>query len=89
MKTRSRTRIVKPKPRYNDEDYHYSGMCLLAAEEPASVEDALKDQAWKGAMQDEMDSILENHTWEVTSLPPGHRAIGLKWIFKVKRDAAG
>ena len=27
--------------------------------------------------------------WELASLPPGHRAIGLKWVFKVKRDPSG
>jgi hypothetical protein len=40
-------------------------------------------------MRDEMDSITENDTWELATLPAGHRPIGLKWIFKVKRDEKG
>jgi hypothetical protein len=36
-------------------------------------------------MLTEMKAIEENGTW----YPPGHRAIGLKWIFKVKRDEHG
>jgi hypothetical protein len=40
-------------------------------------------------MQDEMDSIHQNMTWEISDLPSDHKAIGLKWVFKVKRDSAG
>jgi hypothetical protein len=40
-------------------------------------------------MESEMRSIQENNTWDFSSLPAGHPAIGLKWVFKVKRDPAG
>jgi hypothetical protein len=40
-------------------------------------------------MIDEMKSIEDNDTWEITSLPTGHRAIGLKWVYKVERDEVG
>jgi hypothetical protein len=40
-------------------------------------------------MDTEMAAILENKTWELMTLPAGQRAIGLKWVFKVKRDPAG
>jgi hypothetical protein len=40
-------------------------------------------------MVTEMNSIQDNKTWELAVLPPGHRAIGLKWVFKVKRDPDG
>jgi hypothetical protein len=40
-------------------------------------------------MDAEMAAILENKTWELTTLAPGQRAIRLKWVFKVKRDPAG
>src|SRR5664279_1609719 len=40
-------------------------------------------------MQEEMDAIEENSTWLLTTLPHGHRAIGLKWVYKVKKDAQG
>lgn len=40
-------------------------------------------------MVTEMNSIQSNKTWELSTLPTGHRAIGLKWVFKVKKDAEG
>jgi hypothetical protein len=40
-------------------------------------------------MEEEMKSILKNSTWEQATLPAGHRAIGLKWVYKIKRDPAG
>jgi hypothetical protein len=36
-----------------------------------------------------MKAIENNRTWELTALPAGHRAIGLKWVYKVKRNEAG
>jgi hypothetical protein len=40
-------------------------------------------------MQLEMDAVEQNRTWELADLPTGHRAITLKWVFKLKRDEAG
>jgi hypothetical protein len=71
------------------EDYEYSGLCLLAADEPVSVEQALEETCWKDAMQAELQAIRDNNTWSLSELPKDHRAIGLKWVFKVKRDVAG
>lgn len=36
-----------------------------------------------------MKSIEENGTWSLVDLPAGHKPIGLKWVFKVKRDQRG
>jgi hypothetical protein len=64
-------------------------LCYLAAEEPRSVDEALEEKCWREAMVTEMNSIQDNKTWELALLPPGHRAIGLKWVFKAKRDPDG
>ena len=57
--------------------------------EPQSFAEADRDKAWRAAMQLEMDAVKENHTWELADLPRGHRAITLKWVFKLKRDETG
>ena len=40
-------------------------------------------------MEAELDSINRNNTWTLTTLPTNHEAIGLKWVFKTKKDAKG
>ena len=35
-----------------------------------------------------MSCIESNGTWSLCDLPTGHRPIGLKWVFKEKRNAA-
>jgi hypothetical protein len=40
-------------------------------------------------MLEEIKSIEENNTWKLTDLPASHRPIGLKWVYKLKKDANG
>jgi len=48
--------------------------------------DAVK---WHKAAQDEFISLESNGTWELVDLPPGAKAIGSGWVFKVKHNADG
>ena len=64
-------------------------LCMLGEDEPTHHTEALKHESWKAAMKDELKSIEDNETWELTTLPAGARPIGLKWVFKLKKDAAG
>lgn len=67
----------------------YSGLCLLALEEPTSNEIVVKEKCWRIAMQEEMNSTLDNETWKPVELPTDRKPIGLKWVFKVKKDSKG
>ena len=31
----------------------------------------------------------DQQTWELSTLPEGHRSVGCKWIFRTKHDASG
>ena len=44
---------------------------------------------WKEAVDSDIESILSNHTWELTDLPPGNKPLGSKWIFKRKMKPDG
>jgi hypothetical protein len=57
--------------------------------EPQSFAEAAKDAAWRATMKAEMDVVEKNRTWELADLPRDHRAITLKWVFKLKRDEVG
>jgi hypothetical protein len=62
---------------------------LTHTEKPCSLTEAEDDATWSAAMQQEMDSIEHNHTWELIDLPVGHHPITLKWVFKLKKNEAG
>lgn len=62
---------------------------LMGTEEPANFKEASKDKNWRRAMEAEINSIEKNATWKLTEIPAGQKIIGLKWIFKLKKDAAG
>ncbi|XP_074328236.1 uncharacterized protein LOC141666140 [Apium graveolens] len=64
-------------------------LMLLGVEEPNSFDQAVVDQAWRKAMEVEIDAIERNRTWKLVELLPGHKAIGVKWDYKLKRDADG
>ncbi|CAL8991331.1 unnamed protein product [Prunus brigantina] len=34
-------------------------------------------------------ALEQNHTWTLTSLPPGKRAIGSRWVYKIKHKSDG
>ena len=40
-------------------------------------------------MLDEMTSIEASGTWRLIEPPPHTRPIGLKWVYKAKKDASG
>lgn len=62
---------------------------LMGIEEPMNFTQAAKNRNWKMAMEKEIQSIEENKTWKLTELPRGQKVIGVKWIFKLKKDAEG
>ena len=40
-------------------------------------------------MQLEYDAIMQNGTWTLCDLPLGKKAIGTKWVYKLKRKPNG
>ena len=49
--------------------------------DPKSYYHAWKDPRWQVAMDEEMDSLLKNTTWELVSLPPRRKLVQCKWVF--------
>jgi hypothetical protein len=64
----------------------------LADSTPTSFTDAMNrpdSKLWWEALCTEIKAVIQNNTWNLVNLPPGKRAIPLKWVFKIKRDANG
>ncbi|CAA7023934.1 unnamed protein product [Microthlaspi erraticum] len=65
---------------------------FLCENEPRTYSEAMSTpeaDLWKEAVNSEMDSILQNHTYIITDLPPGFKALGCRWIFKTKLKTDG
>ena len=60
--------------------------------EPKNHHEALTGsdkEKWEKAMGDELDSMETNHVYELVDLPKGRKAIGNKWVLKIKHKADG
>lgn len=63
--------------------------CNYCAIEPENFEEAFKEDTWRKAMQEEIDAIEKNKTWELVEKPNDKEAIGVKWVYKVKHNPDG
>ena len=64
-------------------------LIFLINEEPYDFKEAMEKKVWRDACEDEISSIIKNKTWELVDLPKGAKPIGLKLIFKIKRNSDG
>ena len=53
------------------------------------MKQALADSKWFNAMKQEYEALMNNKTWDLVSLPPNRKAVGCKWVFRVKENADG
>lgn len=71
----------------------YTAGTSEAAMEPRNLKEALACETraeWRSAMKSELESHEENSTWDaLVELPAGRKVVGCRWVFKLKRDAAG
>ena len=76
MTTRAKSGVFKPK-------------ALLKKITPRCTKDAMQDPQWLAAMKDEYMALMQNKTWDLVPLPPHRKAIGSKWIYRLKYNVDG
>jgi hypothetical protein len=57
--------------------------------EPKNVKEALTDELWIEAMQEELNQFKRSEVWDLVPRPEGMNVIGTKWIYKNKSDENG
>ena len=62
---------------------------LLSHIEPSSIKEECKYENWVNAMNEELDQIEKNQTWEQVPRPKNKNVIGTKWVFKNKVNENG
>ena len=86
--SRSRSgRVIKP-PAYLD-DYVLS---TDDSDENLTYCEAMKsslESEWIEANRKVYKALIANNTWVLSPLPPGRKAIGSQWVFKIKRHDDG
>jgi len=70
--------------------HHYAYMVRVIQEvEPTCFEQAVGNLKWDNTMDEEMAALDANSSWELVALPKDKKAIGCKWVYKVKHNANG
>ncbi|XP_021715949.1 uncharacterized protein LOC110683848 [Chenopodium quinoa] len=57
--------------------------------EPTSYSEAAQNSSWVDVMDKEISALNKNNTWDIVMLPKGKKAIGCKWVYKIKKNADG
>ncbi|GJY67049.1 putative ribonuclease H-like domain-containing protein [Tanacetum coccineum] len=81
---------VQKQRRNNHKDFqHCLFACFLSQNEPKKISEALEDESWVDAMQEELLQFKIQKVWILVDLPFGKKAIGTKWVYRNKKDERG
>lgn len=72
--------------------YEETAKIAMELQDPRTIQEAISRMdrdKWKAAMDDEINSLNMNNTWELTELPDDRKPIGCKWVFKIKQVRIG
>jgi hypothetical protein len=63
--------------------------CFVSTIEPKNINEAIKDESWVIAMQEELNQFVRNDVWTLVPQPQSQTIIGTKWVFLNKMDENG
>ncbi|GKD05151.1 copia protein [Tanacetum coccineum] len=90
--------VVSPIPTLRINNFHPQSQILgdpksfvqtRSREEPKKIFEALQDDSWVEAMQEELLQFRLQQVWILVDLPHGAKVIGTKWVYRNKRDERG
>lgn len=92
----STERTLYPRHKYVDYTHcseqfkHYVNQ-ISSEVEPSNYTHASKNPNWikAKAMETEISALEQNLTWTLTDLPADKKAVGCRWVYKIKRKSDG
>ncbi|GMI75421.1 hypothetical protein HRI_001211400 [Hibiscus trionum] len=64
-------------------------IAFISCIEPKNIKEALKDDFWIMAMQEELNQFERSNVWTLVNRPSNQSTIGTKWVFRNKLDESG
>ena len=82
MEERNEVELRRSKRAKTSKSFGPNFLTYMLKDEPQSFKEAISTPEapfWKEAVNSEIESILQNHTWELVDLPLGCKPLGYKW----------
>ena len=83
-KDHSENEVLRRYERSRRPPEYFDDRVNISEHEIISAENAVNDQNWKQAMDDEMESMRKNNVFELVPRPPNTKILNSRWIFKTK-----
>ncbi|GKD63254.1 ribonuclease H-like domain-containing protein [Tanacetum coccineum] len=72
----------------NTSNYYFSTI-LNKSSKPSSYSEAFKNPNWVEAMNNEIEALNRNNSWTICDLSIRRKAVGSKWLWKIKYKSTG
>ncbi|GJW40221.1 putative ribonuclease H-like domain-containing protein [Tanacetum coccineum] len=81
---------IQKQRKNNHKDFqHCLFACFLSQNEHKKISEALEEESWVDAMQEELLQFKIQKVWILVDLPYGKKTIGTKWVYRYKKDERG